>query len=55
MFDCGKATECGHRAVALGAHRALKTAKEVAEETSRHADRWENRDLFILLTLHNSS
>lgn len=26
------ATECGHRAVALGAHRALKTAKEVAEE-----------------------
>lgn len=28
-----EAQECSHRAVALGAHRALKTAKEVAEES----------------------
>eukprot|EP00913_Durusdinium_trenchii_P035135 g32869.t1 len=32
------AAECGQRAVALGAHRALQTAKEVQEESLRELD-----------------
>lgn len=32
-----EATECGQRAVAAGAHRALRTAKEVAEDSGRVA------------------